>query len=252
MNTHSTRIVDPTLERAKKLGLWGAVAHWSELDPAVRQQLCDWQHAERHARSLKTRLAQARLGRFRPMAEFDWDWPKALDKHDVQDLLDLSFMADCANAVLIGPNSVGKTMIAKNIGHQALLAGHTVRYTKATTMLEDLAAQSTPSARKQRLRIYTSPHLLVLDEVAYQACDNRATDLLYEVLDRRYERRSTVVTAIRPFSKWNEVFPGQACAVTIIERLTHHSDILQIEADSYGLAESVRRRQEKLAGRSRR
>lgn len=155
--------LDPMQQRAARLRMWGLLAHWSEIDPDLRQKLCDWQETERRNRSLAGRLATSRLGRFKPMADFDWKWPQSIDRAGIEEMMGLDFMSDAANIILIGPNGVGKTMIARNIAYQALLEGHSVRFVTASAMLADLAAQESARARRQRLRHYTAPALLVCD-----------------------------------------------------------------------------------------
>jgi DNA replication protein DnaC len=239
---NDAEVLDPLQRRAARLRLWGLLAHWSEIDPELRQRLCDWQETERRNRSLDGRLAKSRIGRFKSMADFDWQWPKAIDRAGIEELLALDFMKDAANVILIGPNGVGKTMIARNIAYQALLAGHTVRFVTASAMLADLAAQESAQARHRRLMRYTTPALLAIDELGYLSYDNRYADLLYEVIDARHLKRSTLVTTNRPFSEWTEVFPNAACVVTLVDRLTNCSDVAEIHASSYRLKEAQERR----------
>lgn len=232
----------PMQLRAQHLRLWGLLAHWKEIDPELREKLCNWQETERRTRSMAGRVSKSRLGRFKSMADFDWQWPQSIDREGIEEILGLGFMTEAANVILIGPNGVGKTMIARNIAWQALLAGHTVRFTTAGAMLEDLGAQPSAQARHDRMLRYTAPALLVCDELGYLSYDNRYADLLYEVVSARHLKRSTVVTTNRPFSEWPEVFPNAACVVTLVDRLTHFSDIAEIQAPSYRLREATERR----------
>lgn len=236
------KTLDPLQQRAHRLRLWGLLAHWSEIDPDMRQKLCDWHEIERRNRSIAGRLATSRLGRFKPMADFDWKWPDSIDRAGIEDMMGLDFMKDAANIILIGPNGVGKSMIARNIGYQALLAGHTVRFVTASAMLNDLAAQDSARARHRRLQQYTAPALLVCDELGYLSYDNRYADLLYEVISTRNLKRSTVVTTNRAFSEWPEVFPNAACVVTLVDRLTNFSDVAEIRGSSFRFKEAQERR----------
>lgn len=244
--------LDPRRQRAARLRMWGLLAHWTEVEPEMRDRLCDWQETERRNRSLAGRLAASRLGRFKSMADFDWDWPEAIDRTGVEELLTLAFMKDTANVILIGPNGVGKTMIARNIAYQALLAGHTVRFVTASAMLADLAAQDSAQARRRRLMRYTAPALLAIDELGYLSYDSRFADLLYEVIDARHLKRSTVVTTNRVFSQWPEVFPNAACVVTLVDRLTNCSDVAEIHGSSYRLKQAQERRAQNAARRPKR
>ena len=128
-------------------------------------------------------------------------------------------------------------MLAQNICHAAVLAGRSVLFRPAAALIEDLHRQS-PEGRRRRLRTYANVDLLCIDEVAYLSFDDKAADLLYEVINRRYERRSLILTTNRPFKEWNEVFPNATCIATLLDRLLHHADATVIEGDSYRVRES--------------
>jgi DNA replication protein DnaC len=153
----------------------------------------------------------------------------------------LDFLKDATNLILVGPNGIGKTLIAKNIAHQALVHGHSVLFTTAGHMLGNLAALDSDSALRRRLRHYARPRLLVIDEVGYLSYSNRHADLLFELVSRRYEHTSTLITTNRPFAEWQEVFPNAACVVSLVDRLVHHADIVSIQGKSYRLKEAQER-----------
>jgi len=151
--------------------------------------------------------------------------------------LTLDFLTEARNLVLVGRNGLGKTMIAQNICHAAVLAGHSVVFRSAAALLEELHRQS-PEGRRYKLRSYANIGLLCIDEVGYLSFDDKAADLLYEVVNRRYERKPVILTTNRPFKEWNEVFPNATCIVTLLDRLLHHADVTVIEGDSYRVRES--------------
>lgn len=238
-------------DRLGRLGLWGLLARWDELaDRPWLSDLVELEEAERQRRSLERRLQAARLRRFKAMADFDWDWPKAIDREQIEELFELSFIAEAANLILVGSNGIGKTMIAKNLAHQALLAGHTARFITTSELLNDLAAQNGGGALERRLRHYERPRLLVLDELGYLPCGNHHADLLFEVVSRRYQEKPIVLTTNKPFGEWNEVFPNNACVVALVDRLVHRAEIVNIEGESYRLREAQERAAERACQRA--
>jgi DNA replication protein DnaC len=235
-------------QQAVTLKLYGLLTHWHELKEDQQPwlaQLLEWEQSERKQRSLERRLTSAKLGRFKPLAEFDWQWPDKIDQQAIHELMQLDFLNEASNIILMGSNGVGKSTIAQNLGYKAVMQGHTALFTSAANMLNDLAAQDGDNALRRRLNHYSKPKLLIIDEVGYLSYSNRHADLLFEIINRRYEKCSTLITTNRPFSEWNEVFPNAACVVSLIDRLVHHSDIIAIEGESYRMKEA----KEKVAKR---
>jgi DNA replication protein DnaC len=235
---------DTLKKQAQSLALHGVLAHWEDLNEDDLHRLHTWLHWEtevRQRRSLERRLANARLGQFKSLADFDWAWPKHIDKGAVSALMQLSFVPEASNVVLVGPNGVGKSTLAKNLAYQAILQGYTVRFTSASHMLNDLAAQPSDNALRRRLKHYTHPDLLAIDEVGYLSYSDRHADLLFEIISRRYEQKSTLVTTNRPFAEWGAVFPNAPCVVSLVDRLVHHAEIIVIEGDSYRMKEAKER-----------
>ncbi len=238
-----TRVIntEQLKQQTMELRLHGLQQHWQELKEEQYpwlEKLLAWEIDERKQRSLERRLNSAKLGRFKALNEFDWQWPTKIDPQAIHALMQLDFLSDAINIILIGSNGVGKSTIAQNLGYQAVMQGHTVLFTTAANMLSDLAAQDGDNALRRRLQHYARPRLLVIDEIGYLSYSNRHADLLFEIINRRYEQHSTVVTTNRPFGEWAEIFPNAACVVSLIDRLVHHSQVIAIEGDSYRMKEA--------------
>lgn len=219
---------------------------WSPL--MLLEELFQLESSDRARRSLERRLGMSGIGKFKPMADFDWSWPKKIERDVIERALTLDFIKEARNLVLIGPNGLGKSMIARNICHAAVLAGYSVLLRTAAALIDDLQCDS-PEARRRKLRTYANYSLVCIDEVGYLSFDDKAADLLYEVINRRYERRSVIVTTNKVFKQWNQVFPNAACIVTMLDRLVHHADITVIDGESYRVRESE---QEAAARRKKR
>ncbi len=215
-------------------------ARWSVTQ--ILEQIAAAERTERARRSVERHLGRAHLGRFKPMCDFDWNWPRAIDREAVERVLTLGFIERSDNVVLVAPHGLGKTMIAKNVVHTAVLAGHSALFVTASDLLLDLSKQETARALERRLRHYASYHVLAVDEIGYLSYDNRAADLLFQIVTRRYERRPVILTTNLAFSAWDAVFPNAACATALIDRLTHHAEIISIDGDSYRKREAEQRK----------
>jgi DNA replication protein DnaC len=237
----------------KTLRLHHSAAHLDDLiDRATRARMAPRQLLEllvgdelkdRARRSLDRRMHRAQLGRFKPMSDFDWNWPKAIDRELIDAALRLDFLAEPRNLVLVAAQGLGKTMIAQNVAHQAVLAGRSVLFTTVARMLSDLGGvQGTPHLFQPRLRKYTRVDLLACDEVGYLSYDTRAADLLFQVVSERHEKRASVLTTNLGFSDWPTIFPNASCTVALIDRVIHHADIVTIEGESYRRREAEARR----------
>jgi DNA replication protein DnaC len=221
--------IDDFLARASK----GRFSPRQVVEEIVRLEL-----TEGAKRSLERRLLRSRIGRFKHIADFDWNWPKKIERDVIERALTLDFVEEHRNLVLLGANGVGKTMIAKNLAYQGALAGHSVLFVTAAELLDDLRSEVAQTTFRRKLTKYASPQILVIDEVGYLSYDHHAADLLYKVVDRRYEKKSIVLTTNLAFRDWNTVFPNATSIATLLDKLTHHADVTMVEGDSYRVHES--------------
>jgi DNA replication protein DnaC len=241
-------MADELKTRLRALGLIAAASGLDDLlafvtkhrySPAqILEHIAELEEKDRARRSLERRMARSRLGRFKPLADFDWTWPTRIDKDLVESALRLDFTGGARNVVLVAPQGLGKTMIAQNIAHQAVLAGQSVQFLTAAQLLLDLGAQESARALDNRLKHYAKIGLLVVDELGYLAFDNRNADLLFQVVSRRYEKKSLVLTTNLAFNDWPSVFPNATCATALIDRIVHHADVIAIEGKSYRLRQA--------------
>jgi DNA replication protein DnaC len=209
-------------------------AHKSRLGPTETiEALVALERRAREATNLASRTRAAYLGAFKPLDRFDWAHPRKIDRALVERLATLDFAARGDNVLLRGQSGVGKTLLAKNLGHAALLAGKTVRFTTLAGALADLLQQESLPAFERRLKRYTRPAVLILDELGYLPCDSRAADILYNIISRRHEHRSTVISTNLAFKQWGTVFPGAACVVALVDRFSQHCHKVDIDADSW-------------------
>ena len=212
-------------------------ARWSPR--MLLEQIAQEETQEHSRRSLERRFRVSCIKKFKPMADFEWDWPTKIEREVIERALTLDFIREARNFVLVGQNGLGKTMIAQNICHLAVLAGCSVLFRTAAAIVEDLRHEMF-EGRRRKLRGYGRVDLLCIDELAYLSFDDKAADILYEVLNRRYERKSVIVTTNRAFKEWNQVFPNATCIATLLDRLLHHAEVTRLEGDSYRIRESQR------------
>jgi len=220
---------------------------WSTVE--IFEHLATLEEKDRSRRGLERRLKRTRLDRFKPMADYDWNWPTKIDRPLVESVLRLDFIAEPRNVVLAAPQGLGKTMIAQNIAHNAALAGHGALFISAAQLLLDLGGQESARALDRRLKHYAKIGLLILDEIGFLAFDNRNADLLFQVISRRYEKKSTVLTTNLAFRDWPAIFPNATCATALIDRVVHHADVIAIEGDSYRAREADSQAKERRARR---
>ena len=203
-------------------------------------QLIEGEAAMHADRAVARRIQAARFPVIKTLDSFRWDWPKKINQLQVRDLFRLQFVHDKANVILLGLVGLGKTHLATALGYAACQHGMSVLFANAIDVINTLNAAQTKGTLKAELRKYTSPSLLVLDEVGYLPIDQRGADLLFQVISARYERGSIVLTTNKAFNQWPAIFNGDSTITSaVLDRLLHHGEVVVIEGSSYRMKDRI-------------
>jgi DNA replication protein DnaC len=206
----------------------------SLLDHLVREELRS--QLERRA---KAALKRAAIFPLTTIDTYDFSYPKQIDRALVQKAATLDFIREKANVVFVGPSGVGKTHLANALGQLACLRGFRVRFVLAADLVNELVASQARNTLSRRLAAWAAPDLLLIDELGYLSFDARGADLLYQVINRRYQRASTVITTNMPFKDWGKLFHNAAAASAIADRLVHRGILVRITGKSKRSDEEV-------------
>lgn len=183
---------------------------------------------------IKRRIRMARFPVLKTMEQFQWNWPKKINRTQVRQLCRLNFIEHKANVIFLGGVGMGKTHLATAIGYQACLKGYSVLFTTAIDAINTLAADQTAGLLKKGLKKYLKPELLILDELGYLPIDKHGADLLFQIISYRYEKGSVMITSNRAYKEWPAIFNNDATLTSaILDRLLHHADTLVIEGKSF-------------------
>ena len=186
------------------------------------------------------RIKAARFPVIKTLNSFRWDWPKKINRLQIQDLFGLQFVHDKANVLLLGLVGLGKTHLAAALGYAACQAGMSVLFANAIDVINTLNAAQTKGSLKSELHKYTAPTLLILDEIGYLPIDQRGADLLFQVISARYERGSIVLTTIKAFKQWPTIFNGDSTITSaVLDRLLHYAKTVLIEGTSYRMNDRI-------------
>lgn len=191
--------------------------------------------AVRDDRRFRQGLRLSKLPHHKTLDEYDFTFQPELDPRKIKDLATLAFVEAKGNAALLGPPGVGKTHIAVALSVAACRAGSSVYFTTLDDMVRHLKAAEDAGRLNSKLRTYLRPGVLVVDEVGYQPLERAEANLVFQVISKRYEKGSIILTSNKTFSEWGQVFGDEVLATAILDRLLHHCDVVSINGPSYRL-----------------
>jgi DNA replication protein DnaC len=215
-----------------------ATKNWTPLDFLSR--LVEGETLRRKDHATQRRIKAARFPIVKTLEQFNWTWPKKINRVQVQNLFRLSFLQDKGNVIFMGGVGLGKTHLATALAYEACLFGHSVLFTTAMDIVNTLAAAQSTHRLKSELKKYFSPDLLQVDELGYLPIDKTGADLLFQVLSQRYETGSTIVTTNQAYKNWVKFFNNDAALTSaLLDRLLHHAETITIEGRSYRMKDRI-------------
>jgi len=215
-----------------------AQKQWTHVDYLAR--LIEGEAQRRQELAIQRRIAAARFPCIKTLDQFDWNWPKKINRTQVQNLFRLAFLPEKANVVFMGGVGLGKSHLASALGYAACLAGHSVLFTTAVDIINTLTAAQAAYRLKAELKRLLAPRILCVDEVGYLPIDKTGADLLFQVISQRYERGSIVLTTNQPYKHWARIFNNDSTLTSaVLDRLLHHADTVIIEGKSYRMKDQI-------------
>jgi len=211
---------------------------WTHLQ--YLERLVEGEVNQRRQRTIRRRLKEARFPVLKTLEQFRWDWPKKINRPQVQNLFRLQFIKDKANVIFLGTVGLGKTHLATALGYAACLEGHFVLFANAINVINELSSAQKNGGLRGQLKKYLAPQLLILDEVGYLPIDQHGADLLFQVISQRYERGSIVLTTNKAFKQWPSIFNNDSTITSaVLDRLLHHAETILLEGTSFRMREQL-------------
>lgn len=203
-------------------------------------RLIEGEAHRREDRSIARRVSLARFPVIKTLDQFQWSWPKKINRLQIQNLFRLSFIEGKANVIFLSNVGLGKTHLSIALGHTACLRGYSVLFTTAVEIINTLAAAQAHGGLKREMRKYLRPRLLLIDELGYLPIDKQGADLLFQIISQRYERGATVITTNRVYQRWPEIFNNDSTLTSaLLDRLLHHAETVLIEGKSFRMKDQI-------------
>ena len=225
-------------EQHQDLAIQASKKHWSHV--AYFEKLTDGETAVRRDRSIQRRIRMARFPVIKTLDQYNWTWPKKINRLQVQNIFRLQFVKNKSNVIFLGGVGLGKTHLASALGYSACLKGHTVLFATAVDVINTLSAAQAAGRLKQELKKYIRPALLIVDELGFLPIDKAGADLLFQVISQRYEQGALVITPNRAFKDWPEIFNNDSTLTSaILDRLLHHAETIVLQGKSYRMKDEI-------------
>jgi len=225
-------------EHYEALAQQAADEHWSHVQYLAR--LIEGEAHRREERRIQRRIRFARFPVIKTLEQFQWNWPKKINRPQIQNLFRLVFIEDKTNVIFIGGVGLGKSHLCVALGRAACERGYSVLFASAIDIINTLAAAQAAGRLKPALARYLKPTLLLIDELGYLPIDKLGADLLFQIISQRYERGALVITTNRTYKHWPEIFNNDATLTSaLLDRLLHHAETVLIEGKSYRMKDQI-------------
>jgi DNA replication protein DnaC len=204
----------------------------------------------RHERLIARRTKAARFRDLKSLDDFDWHFNPAIPRKAIYQLATGQFIRERRDVLFVGPPGVGKSHLAQALGTQAIKLGHTVRYASIFDLVRDLLEDETLGGTDDLLAGYLKPELLIIDDMGLKQLPKHSGEHLFEIILRRYENRSTIMTSNRPLEDWGKLLGDVPAATAILDRFLHHAEIIEITGRSYRLKDKARQKPKQTCKKS--